>query len=102
MRLNPYHPDSYLWYLGDAYFHLGEYEKTIQTLKKMRDASEGHRLMAASYALLGNVDEATKHAQSLMQVHPNFTIERWRKVPPNQYPEDLEVFVEGLRKAGLR
>ncbi len=102
MRLNPYHPDSYLWYLGDAYFHLGQYEKTIQTLKKMRDASEGHRLMAASYALLGNVDEATKHAQSLMQVHPNFTIERWRKVPPNQYPEDLEVFVEGLRKAGLR
>jgi adenylate cyclase len=37
-----------------------------------------------------------------MQVHPNFTIERWRKVPPNQYPEDLEVFVEGLRRAGLR
>ncbi|MEQ1942395.1 tetratricopeptide repeat protein [Mesorhizobium sp. VNQ89] len=101
MRLNPYHPDNYFWYLGDAYFHLGEYEKTIQTLKKMRDASEGHRLMAASYALLGKDDEAGKHARSLLQVHPNFTIDRWRKVPPNQYPEDLEVFVEGLRKAGL-
>lgn len=102
IRLNPYHPDHYLWYLGDAYFHLGEYEKTIQTLKKMRDASEGHRLMAASYALLGNVAEARKHGDALLQVHPNFTIDRWRKVPPNQYPEDLELFVEGLRKAGLR
>jgi adenylate cyclase len=51
--------------------------------------------------LLGKGDEAGKHARSLLQVHPNFTIDRWRKVPPNQYPEDLEVFVEGLRKAGL-
>jgi adenylate cyclase len=35
-------------------------------------------------------------------VHPNFSIAQWRKVPPHKYPEDLEVFVEGLRKAGLR
>jgi adenylate cyclase len=102
ITLNPYHPDFYLWYLGDAYFHLGEYEKTIQTLQKMRDQSEGHRLMAASHALLGQSDEAQRHAQAVMEVHPNFTIEQWRKVPPNKYPEDLEVFVEGLRKAGLR
>jgi TolB-like protein/class 3 adenylate cyclase len=102
IRLNPYHPDSYLWYLGDAYFHLGEYDKTIHTLHKMRDQAEGHRLMAASHALLGHMDEARRHASAVMDVHPNFTIEQWRKVPPNKYPEDLEVFVEGLRKAGLR
>jgi adenylate cyclase len=102
IRLNPYHPDSYLWYLGDAYFHLGEYEKTIRTLQKMRDQAEGHRLMAASYALLGNLEEAHRHAAYVMEVHPNFTIEQWRTVPPNKYPEDLEVFVEGLKRAGLR
>jgi tetratricopeptide (TPR) repeat protein len=101
IRLNPYHPDSYLWYLGDAYFHLGDYEKTIQALLKMRDQSEGHRLMASSYALLGHMDEARRHAKALMEAHPNFTIEQWRRVPPNKYPEDLEVFVEGLRRAGL-
>ena len=102
IKLNPYHPDSYLWYLGDAHFHLGEYEKTIQTLHKMRDQSEGHRLMAASYALLGKMDEARRQARAVLEAHPNFTIEQWRKVPPNKYPEDLEVFVEGLRKAGLQ
>lgn len=102
MRLNPYHPDSYLWYLGDAYFHLGEYEKTVNTLRRMCDESEGHRLMAASYALLGQKDEARRHADALLQVHPNFTIEQWRKVPPNKFPEDLEIFVDGLRMAGLR
>ncbi len=102
IKLNPYHPDSYLWYLGDAHFHIGEYEKTIQTLHKMRDQSEGHRLMAASYALLGKMDEARQQARAVLEAHPNFTIEQWRKVPPNKYPEDLEVFVEGLRKAGLQ
>ncbi len=102
IKLNPYHPDSYLWYLGDAYFHLGEYEKTIETLQKMRDQSEGHRLMAASHALIGNKSEASTHANAVLEAHPNFTIENWRKVPPNKYPEDLEVFVEGLRLAGLK
>jgi adenylate cyclase len=102
MRLNPYYPDSYLWYLGDAYFQLGEYEKTIETLQKMRDDSEGHRLMAASYAYLGNAREADRHAQALLEVHPNFTTAKWRKVPPHKYPEDTELLIEGLRKAGLR
>ncbi|MFC6486442.1 adenylate/guanylate cyclase domain-containing protein [Nitratireductor sp. GCM10026969] len=102
IRLNPYCPDSYFWYLGDAYFHDGEYEKTIQTVSRMRDQSEGHRLMAASHALLGDIAEAQRHAQAVMKVHPNFTIEHWRKVPPLRHAEDLEVLVEGLRKAGLR
>jgi TolB-like protein/class 3 adenylate cyclase len=101
MRLNPYYPDWYLWGLGDAYFHLGEYEKTIQTLLKMRNRSEGHRLLAASHALLGNREEAMRHSRAVLEAHPNFRIEQWRKVPPNKYPEDLEVFVEGLRLAGL-
>jgi len=102
IQLNPYHPDFYLWYLGDAFFDLGEYEKTIQTLLKMRDQSEGHRLMAASYALLGEQDSARYHAEALLKVHPNFSIDRWRNVPPYKNPEDLDVFVEGLRRAGLR
>jgi TolB-like protein len=102
MRLNPYYPDAYLWYLGDAYFQLGEYEKTIETLQKMRDGSESHRLMAASHAYLGNTQEAERHARALLEVHPNFTTEQWRKVPPHKYPEDTELLVDGLRKAGLK
>jgi adenylate cyclase len=102
MRLNPYHPDSYLWFLGDAYFHNGNYAEAIGALKRMRDQSEAHRLFAASYALLGEQDLARHHAQEVMRVHPNFTIEHWRKVPPLQHPEDLDLYVKGLRTAGLR
>jgi cytochrome c-type biogenesis protein CcmH/NrfG len=41
MRLNPFHPDLYLWILGETYFDLGQYEHAVRTLEKMRDKSEG-------------------------------------------------------------
>jgi adenylate cyclase len=102
MRLNPFHPDWYLWYLGDAYFHLRDYEQTVQTLLKMRDQSEAHRLLASSYAHLGRIEEAQDHAKQLLRIHPNFSIAHWRNVPPNKNPEELDVFIDGLHKAGLK
>jgi adenylate cyclase len=102
MRLNPYHPDWYLWYLGDAYFYSGDYEATIRALSKMQDNSEAHRLLAASHALLGQLERARHHAQQVLAIHPNFSIEHWRTVPPNKHDEQIELFMEGLRRAGLK
>jgi TolB-like protein/Tfp pilus assembly protein PilF len=102
MRLNPFYPDVYLWVLGETYFDLGDYEYAVDTLHKMRNKSEGHRLLAASYAHLGKLEEARYHAQCVMSAHPNFSIEHWRNVPPDKNPEPLERFIEGLRLAGLR
>jgi adenylate cyclase len=102
MRLNPYYPDWYLWYLGDAYFGMRDYEQAIATLQKMRDPSESHRLLASSYAHLGHMTEARHHAEQVMTVHPDFSIEHWSKVPPYKDPGELDLFIEGLRKAGLQ
>jgi tetratricopeptide (TPR) repeat protein len=102
IRLNPFHPDWYLWYLGEAYFHLGDYAGAVATLNLMRDRSEAHRLLAASHALLGQDELARFHAQQVLVVHPNFSIEHWRTVPPDKDPAALEIFIEGLRRAGLR
>ena len=101
IRLNPYHPDAYLWFLGDAYFHMGDYSGAIQALSRMRDRSEAHRLLAASHALLGQMDEARHHAGEVMRVHPNFTLDHWEKVPPLRHGEDLRLYVGALRLAGL-
>ncbi len=102
MRLNPYYPDWYLWYLGEAYFYAGDYEQAIQTLKQMRDQSEAHRLLASSYAHLGSMEEASYHAKEVLRIHPNFSLEHWRSVPPNKDQRENDIFVDGLRKAGLR
>ena len=102
MRLNPYYPDWYLWNLGEAHFYSGDYQEAIQTLHQMRDKSEAHRLLASSYAHLGLMEQATYHAQQVLRIHPNFSLEHWRNVPPNKDPRENELFIEGLRKAGLR
>jgi TolB-like protein/class 3 adenylate cyclase len=102
MRLNPYYPDWYLWYLGEAHFHLRDFERAIATLHKMRDPSEAHRLLASSYAHLGQIKEARYHAQQVKRIHPNFSVQHWRKVPPYKNPQQVEVLIEGLQKAGLR
>ena len=102
MILNPYHPDWYLWYLGEAYFHLGDYEKTIDAINKMQNKSEAHRLLTSSYALLGQIDEAKKHAAEILRAHPTFSIDSWARVPPDKDEEKLRLFLEGLRKAGLK
>jgi TolB-like protein len=102
IRLNPLYPDWYLWNLGEAYFNLGKYDQAIETFKKMHDQSEAHRLLASSYGLLGRVNEARYHAGQVMVVHPEFSLEHWRTVPPYKNPEQLERLVEGLLIAGLR
>ncbi len=101
MRLNPYYPDQYLWHLGGAYFDLKQYDETIHTVMKMQNPTEGRRLLAASYALLGRTTEAREQAGKILAVRPDFTVDKWAAVQPDKYPEDTEHLAEGLRKAGL-
>ncbi|MGC2782708.1 MAG: adenylate/guanylate cyclase domain-containing protein [Roseiarcus sp.] len=101
MRLNPYYPDWYLWYLADAYDAMGRSEDVIATIHRMHDPSEGQRLAAANYAHLGMMREAEAAAGEVLRLHPQFTIGQWRERPPYRDPAVLERFVEGLRKAGL-
>jgi adenylate cyclase len=101
MRLNPYHPDWYLWYLADAYDALAQPEQVIATIKKMQDPSEGFRLLAVNYAHLGSIEDAEASAREVMRLHPGFTIGEWSTRPPYRDKPVLERYVEGLRKAGL-
>ncbi|MGH1481933.1 MAG: tetratricopeptide repeat protein [Geminicoccales bacterium] len=102
MVLNPYYPDWYLWYLGEAYFHLDDYDSTITTLNRMQNKAEAHRLLASSYALIGQVKEAELHAAEVLKVHPTFSVDHWATVPPDKDKEKLKIFIEGLRKSGLK
>jgi tetratricopeptide (TPR) repeat protein len=101
MRLNPFYPDQYLWHLGGAYYNLNRYDDVIQTVQKMHNPTEGRRLLAASYAQLGQMDEAHEQAAKHFEAHPNFSLARWSKVLPDKLEEDVHHFVEGLRKAGF-
>ncbi len=101
MRLNPYYPDWYLWYLADAYCTMGRPAEVIATVQRMQNPDEGRRMLAASFAELGMMDEARAEAEKIMRLHPEFSIGRWRHRPPYRDKAILERYIEGLRKAGL-
>lgn len=101
MLLNPFYPDQYLWHLGGAYFNMKNYEKAILTLHKMHNPAEGRRLLAASCGHLGRVDEAKAHAEKVLEAHPSFSLTAWASVQPDKFPDDVEHFVDGLKRAGL-
>lgn len=102
MRLNPFYPDWYLWHLGEAYFDMNDYEEAIRTLTQMHDKTEAYRMLTASNALLGRMDEARRNAEKILETHPEFTLKHWENVPPDRNPEPRDRLIEGLKKAGLQ
>jgi TolB-like protein/lipopolysaccharide biosynthesis regulator YciM len=101
MHLNPFYPDEYLWNLGGAYYTLRQYENAIDAVNQMNNPTEGSRILAASYAQLGQLEIAREHARKTLQAHPDFSLEKWQSMMPDKYESDSMAFVEGLRKAGL-
>jgi adenylate cyclase len=103
--LDPYHPDVYLHFQAQAYFQLGQFEKAVEILKRrlVRNPSTdiSRALLAASYGHLGRGDEARHEWQELLRVNPNYSVEHRRRVLPYKNPADFELFVDGLRKAGV-
>ncbi len=101
MRLNPFFPDQYLWHLGGAYYNLRQYRAVIETVGRMNNPTEGQRMLAASYAQLGQIDMARRIADKHRAVHPNFSIEHWEQIIPDRLAEDTQHFLDGLKKAGF-
>lgn len=101
MRLNPYFPDQYLWHLGGAYFNLKRYGDVIETVNKMHNPTEGQRMLAASYAQLGELEMARQVADKHRAVHPNFSLSRWADIQPDRLESDTQHFLESLKMAGF-
>lgn len=102
MSLNPHYPDWYLWHLGEAHFDKSDYAEAIRILSQMSDRTEAHRMLTASYALMGENQLAIRSARELLASHPEFSLDHWSKVPPDKNPEPRERLMAGLKLAGLK
>lgn len=101
IRLNPNCPDWYWWNLGFTYFHLGRYEDALKSLQRMSSLGPARRLLAALYAHLGRLADARSEAEAYMKLTSNFSIGEWARTEPYADPNELQRYVDGLRKAGL-
>jgi adenylate cyclase len=103
IRLSPHDPlmATMITSLGDIEIGSGRPESALVEYKKAFDAGDHnywiYANLAASYALLGKMDEAKPYVAETLRVNPSFTIKWFRE----HVPYDLPTRDEGLRKAGF-
>ena len=105
MRLDPFYPPSYTYWLGKAHYFSGNYEEAIGLIRSGAERQPGalapRVLLAAVAARLGRHEEARATAAEVMATLPRFTIVNWVKfinIADREYAERL---MGDLRKAGL-
>jgi adenylate cyclase len=106
MRLDPFHPHFAPLILGEANYLLKQYHEAQRWLRtatgRAPNHQYGHAFLAATYAQLGQLEDAHAQAAEVLRLNPKYTIgETQKRVSVFKRAEDLEHLVDGLRKAGL-
>ncbi len=107
MRLSPNDPQIFNMQAGTAaaHFFAGRYAEALSwaemSIRRQPDYFLSAFVAAASAALAGNDAAAKKAMVRLCQITPELRISNLRDHVPIRRSEDLEHWVEGLRKAGL-
>ncbi len=102
IRLNPVPPDEYHWTFAGVAFLRGRFEETLGHLNQMRNPEPAMRLMAAAAAMAGQHELARKCRMQVLEQQPDFSIMRWTSRMPQRSPNDVELYIEALRRAGFR
>jgi len=108
IRLSPRDPFLVYWFghLGLAAFTEERYDEACEWGRKCVHENPnfpgGHRLLAASCGQLGRTKEAQAALMELLLLMPGMTIDDVRKQVPFKDSNDMERYLDGLRKAGLK
>jgi adenylate cyclase len=108
IRLSPHDPFAVYWFghLGVAAFADERYQDACywgrKTIQQNPMFPGGHRLVAASCGQLDQSQEAASELKKLFHLMPGMTADDVRKQVPFKRPNDMERYIEGLRKAGLK
>ncbi len=105
MRLNPHYSFFYSTVRGQIAFQLKRFEEAATAFEAAVNRNPqfpmAHQFLAATYARLGRIEDAEWEAGELLTLLPDFTLSAERARAPYKREEDLDLYIEGLRKAGL-
>ena len=106
LRLNPHDPFLSLFTVGSAYRMMGRQAEAIATLKRVLSRNPhfvpAHAQLLVAYSEAGQEAEAQAEAAEILRLSPQFSLEVWRQRLPFKDQTELERFLDGLRKAGLK
>ena len=104
-QLNPQSTGVYLGIKGRILFLLRRYEDALVNLEESVErnpAFDRTRLhLAATYAQLGRIDDAAWAVEEALAITPNISLEKERRESLYLKTDDLDHFINALRKAGV-
>ncbi|MGB5397158.1 MAG: winged helix-turn-helix domain-containing protein [Gammaproteobacteria bacterium] len=105
MLLNPKYPAIYNVIYGEILFNMRDYQGAIENFNHALDMNpeieESRIWLAAAYANVGNIDEASWQLEQLKLIGREISLQRLEKVIPFKIPQQRKYFIDGLYKAGL-
>lgn len=105
MRLNPTSSFVYDMHRGRWHYLNGNYREALHIFlaSAMKDYNyvPTQVWLAATYAMLGDLDEAEWTAEQVRTLVPDFTITEWMRKRPYRDGAQRERLMRGLRLAGL-
>jgi adenylate cyclase len=88
--------------MGIAFIGLGRFDEAVAAAKNALQTNQtyrpAYRCLAAALAHLGRDAEARKTVAQLLEIEPDFRISEW--IARNGQWQ-AQMFIDGLRKAGL-
>lgn len=107
MRLSPQDPHIFNMQSATAYAHFmaGRYAEAISwaeaAIREHADHMSALRVLSASCAMLGRLEQAQKVVMRIGELDPALRISNLPQVMVFRRPEDMAHLAEGLRRAGL-
>ena len=105
MRLSPIYPSWFLYQLGMGYRLTSQYDEAIEALKKCRELNpediRSYTELVIAYSQLGQMEEAKAMVSEILKKNPKFSLKRYAKSRFYKDPEQIELELDALRKAGL-
>ena len=102
IRRNPHYPGWYGSVSAQVYYQEGDYEQAVAVLNRLESLHIwDHRVLAASYAQLGQDEKARQHAEAVLAINPDFSLARFKAKIPYRDEAMRKRILDGLAKAGL-
>lgn len=102
-RLSPLEHRDVHELLAYAYYLLGEYGASMDSFRRWdnNNNQRGFANLAACLGQLGRIEEAILAWSRCLERKPGFTLVDYKRGSPYRRQEDVEHWLDGLRKAGI-
>jgi adenylate cyclase len=107
ISLSPRDPELFHFHvgIGTGHFIAERYEEAVAWANKViaerPETPAGRRLLAASLAQLGRIEEARRAMEDVLSITPGLTATLLRNITHFKNPADFDRYIDSLVKAGL-